>query len=57
MRLIRNLILLALLYLLIWCVIGVDEMDTRTYELKNSQDELSVKHNMLTGIVRKLYEK
>jgi len=51
----KVLLIIAIL-LLMWCVIGVDEMDTRTYQLKNSIEELSAKHNKLVNITRKIYE-
>jgi len=51
---IKVLITIAI-FLLLWCLIAVDEMDSRTYELRNLFNEMRAKHNRLTNIVKGLH--
>ena len=52
----KKLLVIIAVVLLLWCIISLDELDTRTYELKERYQELSVKHNKLTEIVRQIFE-
>ena len=36
---------------------GVDELDSRTYALRNNVNEISAKHNRLNAVVKILYER
>jgi len=53
---IRNLLIIFAVLLLAWCVWSIDELDTRTYDLKNCIEEIQAKHNKLTGVVKGMYD-
>ena len=53
---IKNIMIITAILGLLWCIIVVNELDTRTYELKNLYEELSVKHNRLVRATELLYK-
>jgi len=53
---VRNLLIILGILLLSWCVWSIDELDTRTYSLRNCLNELGAKHGKLTMIVKSIHE-
>lgn len=51
-----KLFVFAIVYMIIYNFIMINELVDRTYELKNCFEEVKAKHNTLRIIVQKIYE-
>ncbi len=51
-----KLFVFAIIYMIIYNFIMINELVDRTYELKNCFEEVKAKHNSLRVIVQKIYE-
>jgi len=47
----------AIIYMIIYNFYMINELEDRTYELKNCFEEAKAKHNKLRVIVQQLYER
>ena len=56
MRKLYNVLKVFLILVLIWCVWSIDELDSRTYDLKNYFNQIQAKHNKLTQVVKGIYD-